>query len=376
MAITLDAKQPKAPFIDSSNRTPTKRHAHLRSSSASSPLSKSPPTCTLSLASVTTNPLLSFPLSPPSCVPFPSDDSACGDDASVSAEPWRRPRARTSHVETPRSQQAPPKHRRNRVSKQPTPSSSGSCDRITQTAASTKVPTPADLRLAALVERSIELNLASRPPRGVGADWSISILDQQDSLLAARLRVLLTRHGRRVRPPSPSGFVPAAAPASVLLSGTTSSGVCVDIVAPPPTPTPGLRFVASTRPSRSRSSSRGSTHAAELEMPALVATLLLRRHEGGAGTLVLRRHIKRAVLPPSPLGTHILSPSGGYLRRQAPACDLDLDELPAVDLITPPSSQLWDRGPVGADQRQSQPLYIILHDDLRLAASQPPRHES
>ncbi|KAJ6491899.1 hypothetical protein C8R45DRAFT_189177 [Mycena sanguinolenta] len=307
MAITLDSKHPKTPFIDSSNRTPTKRHAHLRSSSASSPLSKSPPTCTLSLASATTNTLLAFPSSG---VPFPSDDSACGGEPSVSAEPWRRPRARTSHVETPRSSQAQlqpaPKQRRNRVSKQPTPSSSGPRDRVTQTAASTKTPTPADLRLAALVERSIEQNRASRPQRSVGADWSTSILDQQDCLLAARLRVLLTRHGRRVRPPSPTGIIPAAAPASVLLSNTSSSGVCVDVVAPPPTPAPGLRFVASTR---ARSGSSGSTGGgAELEMPALVATLLLRRHGGNTGTLVLRPRIKRVAPPPSTLGMHAYSP--------------------------------------------------------------------
>ncbi|KAF8209560.1 hypothetical protein K438DRAFT_1929920 [Mycena galopus ATCC 62051] len=290
--------------------------------SHASSLRKSPPTCTLSLASVTSGPaislsistlipLVTFPLSEPSRVAFPSEDGSCGGDASNPAEPWRRPRARTSHVETPRRPQTqlqpPPKQRRARISKQP---NSGPNPRAASSSAPLKTPTTADLRLAALVERSIALNLAARP---LSSSSSNSELDQQDLLLGVRLRYLLALHGRRVRPSSPTRIaLPACPPASVLLSGST--GVDVDVLAPSPTPTPAptLRFIAHT--ARPRSSSRGSVYgSAGLEMPALVATLLLRRHETGRtaspGTFVLRRDIKRSVPAPSTLGMHVFAPS-------------------------------------------------------------------
>ncbi|KAJ7665492.1 hypothetical protein B0H14DRAFT_3539616 [Mycena olivaceomarginata] len=114
----------KAPFVDSSNRTfftnpKLKRHTHLRSSSTSS-IQKSPRTCTVSLASITAyltvsldlpamiNFLLSAPRS--SCVPFPTDADASGEDPSPVPEAWRGPRARTLSLEPPR-RTYPPKSR-------------------------------------------------------------------------------------------------------------------------------------------------------------------------------------------------------------------------------------------------------------------------
>ncbi|KAF7354003.1 hypothetical protein MVEN_01087100 [Mycena venus] len=340
MAIPLHSDYNKAkspnPFVDSSNRTtPTKpkRHAHLRSSSASeySSLRKSPPTCTVSLASVTTGPAisLSFPVSPnssssSSCgiIPFPSDEGnneSCGE--APAPEPWRRPRARTSHVETPRRAQMPPppKSRSRRISKHR--NNANTARSIAATTPSPRAtPTPSDLRLAALVERSITYHRATRTAAASSAASSSladsdSELDAQDALLGERLRALLALHGRRVRPASPTGIAPAACAPSVLLSGSESVlELAPTIATPAPTPAPGaLRFVVKAR---ARSGSRGSTHGnATLEMPALVATLMLRRHEGGraarAGTLVLRRDVKRSALSPSPLmlGMHVVSAS-------------------------------------------------------------------
>ncbi|KAJ6566882.1 hypothetical protein B0H19DRAFT_1258065 [Mycena capillaripes] len=291
----------KIPFNDSSNRTsctPTKHHAHLRTYSAPS-LRKSPPTCTLSLASVTARPALSIasemPLSAPSCVPFPSDDVGLGScNESPAPEPWRRPRARTSHVQTPRRVQPPPTPTR-RISNHTNPGMS----------TSRSVPSAADLRLAALVERSIAQHVATR------AVSALFDLDEQDALLVARLGALLALHGRRVRPTSPTiGIAPPSPAPSVLFSGNNPdelfSGSCSVIVSPTPMATPSpLRFIIS----RARSGSRGSitSGTTTLSMPALVATLLLRRHEGGrasAATFYAKRR-----MPPSPLSVHIFSVS-------------------------------------------------------------------
>ncbi|KAJ7613814.1 hypothetical protein DFH06DRAFT_1241806 [Mycena polygramma] len=312
MSITLPqpydrAHKAKSPFVDSSNRTATRYHAHLRTSSAAS-LRKSPPTCTLSLDSVTSGMARSvpidLPLSPPSgCVPFPSDDeepSACGDESPVLLpEPWRRPRARTSHVETPRRAQPPPKPAR-RISKQQRASGSSA-----STSTRGHASSPVDLRLLALVERSIA---QCPPPDSTNISEANLELHAQDALLLGRLRAILKANGRRVRSPSPtaSGITPPACAPSVLLSGSSGlDGVLpVPFPAAPPAPAASLRFIAP----RARSGSRGSTNTgATLGMPALVATLLLRRHEAGragscgAGTFILRRDIKKSLHAPSPL---------------------------------------------------------------------------
>ncbi|KAJ7613827.1 hypothetical protein DFH06DRAFT_1241843 [Mycena polygramma] len=289
------SKNARTPFIDASNRTATKHHAHLRTLSAPSP-PKSPPTCTVSLAHVTTSPALSIstavplPTQSPRAL-FPSDDADANSwgegSCTASPEPWRRPRARTSHVRTPRRAQ-PPSTPTRRISEHPRTSATPSPDAW----APRPAPTASDLRLAALLERSIALHLTTRP--------IVSDLDSQDVLLASRLRAFLALHGCGSRPSSPTtgaGFVPAPCAPSVLLSGSTGA-------IPSPLPVAAsapLRFITS----RARSGSRGSVNStATLSMPALVATLLLRRHEGGRITLT--RDAKRK-LSPSPLGVHFFS---------------------------------------------------------------------
>ncbi|KAJ7684149.1 hypothetical protein DFH06DRAFT_1154879 [Mycena polygramma] len=283
------SKNARTPFIDASNRTATRYHAHLRSLSAPSP-PKSPPTCTVSLAHVTTSPALSISTSvplPPLSPRVLRANSWAEGSCTVSPEPWRRPRARTSHVRTPRRAQLPSTPTR-RISEHPRTNATPSPD----ARAPRPAPTASDLRLAALLERSIALHLTTR--------LIVSDLDSQDVLLASRLRAFLALHGCGSRPSSPTtgaGFVPAPCAPSVLLSGSTGA-------IPSPLPVAAsapLRFITS----RARSGSRGSVNStATLSMPALVATLLLRRHEGGRITLA--RDVKRK-LPPSLLGVHSFS---------------------------------------------------------------------
>ncbi|KAJ6479918.1 hypothetical protein C8R47DRAFT_1074388 [Mycena vitilis] len=288
-------KNARTPFIDASNRTATRFHAHLRTLSAPSP-PKSPPTCTVSLAHVTTSPALSIstavPLPTPSPrVRFPSDDADANSwgegSCTVSPGPWRRPRARTSHVRTPRRAQ-PPSTPTRRISEHPRTTATATPD----ARALRPAPTPSELRLAALTERSIAQNLATVPVA--------SQLHGQDALLASRMHAFLALHGCGSRPSSPvtgAGFLPAACAPSVLLSGSTGA-------IPSPLPVAAsapLRFITS----RARSGSRGSINSTTtLSMPALVATLLLRRHDGGHITLA--RDIKREFAP-SPLGVHSFS---------------------------------------------------------------------
>ncbi|KAJ7738752.1 hypothetical protein B0H16DRAFT_1569672 [Mycena metata] len=313
-------KAPKSLFVDASNRTTL--HAHLRTSSMFS-LRKSPPTCTLSLANVSSTPGISMdsipiPFPAPSlCVPFPSNDTdveagTCRDDSSTPLpQPWKRPRARTSHVETPRRAQPPPKAVR-RNSKQSgsatTPRPTPAQRRLTSSAAAAAA---ADLRFAALIERSITQRLRERPATPE-SDAQIQ-LDRQDALLAARLRSTLAQHGRRVRTPSPGGIgiviaPPVCAPSILMSTGSElfagSTGVVLSSQAPAP-----LRFI----PGRARSGSRGSLGggSATLCMPALVASLMLRRHEGGRpsspSTFALK-HVERS-MKPSALRANVHSPS-------------------------------------------------------------------
>ncbi|KAK7036144.1 hypothetical protein R3P38DRAFT_616403 [Favolaschia claudopus] len=287
-------------FVDSSNWTTTKRHAHLRSTSPSSPR-KSPPTCTVFLASVTTVFAVSRPHLSSLRVPFPKDadaelDSCSSDSVSRPAESWRRPRARTSHVQTPRRPQAPPSKPR-RTSKVK-PSSAGSVPRSDASGSLgmlpfPKHPSPADLRLAALVERSIAANTTE------AADPQ---LDEQDAYLSERLRSYLALHGCRVRSPSPIGSIAGSRRRSVLASSGRKTADIPPSGAKPP-------FLTS----RSRSRSRGSTSSlnATLDMSSLVATLLIRRHESGRSvspmTFILQREARQAAAPsPSRLRTHVV----------------------------------------------------------------------
>ncbi|KAJ7339241.1 hypothetical protein DFH08DRAFT_964273 [Mycena albidolilacea] len=291
----------KAPFVDSSNRMPftanPKHHTHLRSSGAPS-LQKSPPTCTVSLASVTADLTVSLdlpatinvPLSAPrsSCLSFPTDaDASCGDLSP--AHEARRPRARTSSLD-PLRRAYPPKLRavHGFIPKQPpfTPPSSAALS----TSTSPRTTTAPDLRLASLLARSIATNLA-RLHANLNAipepSPSLSNLEQQDLLLCERLQALLALHGRGVRSgsPTPTGITPAACAPSVLLSGSEGVDMTYPLLSTvTPVPPAPLRFITTT--TRARSSSRGcaGSSSAVLEMPVLVATLLLRRREGKGQT--------------------------------------------------------------------------------------------
>ncbi|KAJ6504433.1 hypothetical protein DFH09DRAFT_290185 [Mycena vulgaris] len=264
MAISLHPV--KGPFVDSSNRT--KNHSHLRPSTSSS-LRKSPPTRTVSLASVTASPYTVPAPFPASFVPFPnvdlpaeSESGECG--AEPVPEPWRRPRARTSHVETPRRAQP----------KAPTPSGSKPLrPKHTSGKRAANAAALADLRFTALVERSITHRLQERE-RSVDDPFlfvAASDLDAQDELLTSRLCASLARQGWR-RPASPTRWTLPARPPSVLLSGDTGLSLPSDAQTSVP-----LRLVM-TPSTRARSGSRGSSSSATLPMPALVAALLLRRH--------------------------------------------------------------------------------------------------
>ncbi|KAJ7500557.1 hypothetical protein B0H11DRAFT_2275790 [Mycena galericulata] len=319
------------PLVDSSNGTsarsgfttqkrppPTHAHAHAHFRPAHTPpaLRKSPPTCTLSLASAhadepasTLSSLLDFP-APASCVPFPQADlgeddsglSSCGDGDGPPPPP--RPRARTSHVATPKraplpsgtpNTRAPPRTRRPKA--KPTSAAAS--------APTTPAPTSADLRLAALIERTISQRLASLPlrspsdadPHSSASPPSAAALDAQDALLAARLRALLGRH--RTPSPSPSPAlsssppralaIPARPPSvgvSLLFSGSAASPPVESAApsAPPPLPLRAT-FVLATRAPRERSgsASSGLGSTPPMPMPALVASLMLRRHGHGHG---------------------------------------------------------------------------------------------
>ncbi|KAJ7778598.1 hypothetical protein DFH07DRAFT_1056038 [Mycena maculata] len=285
-------------LMDSSNgtRTPTntKRlphahaHVHLRSVSHNgtpASLRKSPPTCTLSLASVLADDSASNPapwsMTQFPAVPFPhqadDDSGACGGDTELPPPP-RRPRARTSHVATPkrtpsRPSNPNPKPTSNSPSVRPRPKSPGT--------------TAKDLRFAALVERSITLRLGAQSSEP-------NDLDAQDELLAARLRSSLARAGhgpRRAASPPRVLAIPARPPSvgvSLLFSGSAGSPSDLDspaLRAPASMPL-RVAFVASSR-ARSGSASSGSLSptAQTLDMSALVAASLLRRHDDGRRVL-------------------------------------------------------------------------------------------
>ncbi|KAJ7738724.1 hypothetical protein B0H16DRAFT_1569613 [Mycena metata] len=295
----LEVRSTKLPFADSSNRT--KLHAHLRSASASSPR-KSPPTCTLSLASVSTASGISIHSTPSSVhVPFPSDNddtAGCCGDVPRPMVVRRRPRARTSHVETPRPAQ--PLRAVWRNPKQTIPARSAAA--LSKRVAVSMTP---DLRAAALVEHSLAQHIQEHGNSGEQSEFA-----RQDALLLERLRTTLALHGRRTRPSSPTGITiapPTICAPSVLstasddLLGGTVSGVASPMRTPPP-----ALFI----PARARSGSRGSIGEgnATLNMPALAASLILRRHEGGRrtaspGTFALARLERRRT--PSPLSGHV-----------------------------------------------------------------------
>ncbi|KAJ7221264.1 hypothetical protein GGX14DRAFT_388453 [Mycena pura] len=279
------------PLADRTNPYPLP-HSRLRASPR-----KSPPTCTLSLASATAapHPAAAVPF-PASGVPFPYlDNGACDADPEPAPDlkTPRRPRARTTHVATPRSSRTPsaPRPTSFKLPRAKPRATDASKRTSTPSATSAPAPAPPDLRLMALVERSISARLSSivlSPSHGDSSDEETlpercaeDELDAQDALLAARLRTTLARHGWRPRtasgspPPLPTGITLCPSSPSVLLSG--SAGAHVPAAPQPP---PRLRFIVSptSAPGRARSGSRGST-AADVPMHGVVARLMLRRAE-------------------------------------------------------------------------------------------------
>ncbi|KAJ7473347.1 hypothetical protein FB451DRAFT_1367338 [Mycena latifolia] len=269
------------PFVDSSNRTEPHARLRLRPASSSYTYSprKSPPTRTVSLATVTASSLHTdsdpFPAaSPASFVPFLNFDlssegeelGGCGVDGEK-PEPWRRPHTapRTLAALAPPPTAPISKPRRPKPAKRV----SGAL---------------ADLRFAGLIERSVTCALRERSVNegelglGLDANGGSGEFDAQDALLAARLRVALARQGwRRPVSVSPTRWTPAARPTSVLLSGSATSFSTSGVPFPaPPTPTPAPAPPLLVSRARPRSGSNGTPET--LPLPALVAALLLRRH--------------------------------------------------------------------------------------------------
>ncbi|KAJ6561364.1 hypothetical protein B0H10DRAFT_2445652 [Mycena sp. CBHHK59/15] len=311
----------KGAFVDFSNRhkLPSKTHSHLRPLSSSS-LRKSPPTCTISLANVTASPRIPDDtlvtcrdpiLFPASFVPFPglaSDSNpTCGDQPNAGLPPSdqrRRPRARTSHVETPRR------------TKRPSCIIPSSPQRLPGASTPTKrTPRPckraaAELRFISLIERSISKNLRHQAwdlPLDANPffdsdsrrseDGADDELQAQDELLAGRLRRSLTVQGYRPSsPPRSMGISLQCRPPSVLLSGSTET-----IAIPQPT-LPPMRFIP-----RSASSDGNSR---TLPMSNLVATLILRHGNDRARSL--------NVMSSSDTGVANPNPKQPYLPRRSP----------------------------------------------------------
>ncbi|KAJ7148584.1 hypothetical protein C8R46DRAFT_1311232 [Mycena filopes] len=312
-----EPRSTKLPLVDSGSSNRMKLHAHLRSASASSP-HKSPPTCTLSLASVSTASggsihSTAVPFAAPSLYAFPGHDHSPAGSRGDVPKHLRRPRARTSHVETPRRAQPPAKPvwrtPRERGSR-PTPSLSS---HPPSKAPPAKAP---DLRLAALVERSIRQHMQEHPP---APESEAGLLHHQDALLVERIHTTLLLHKRRTRPSSPTGLAlapPTCAPSVLMYAvGAGENLLAASPPLPMRTPPATVYFVpAGARIRvRARSGSRGSVGASNgngngtLSMSALVATLTLRRHGGGrqmSPTAFVATRAERRRMP-SPLGGNV-----------------------------------------------------------------------
>jgi hypothetical protein len=142
---------------------------------------------------------------------------------------------------------------------------------------SSSASTTADLSLNSLFVGSFVLNLSHHAD---DPDSSISNLEQRDLILCECLQALLPLHGHD----PDAGFYKcrAAGVHAIGASFVLSWSEGVDTMSLPfsmPAPLPALRFITSTRARSSSHDSTGSNSAA-LEMPALVATLLLHWREG------------------------------------------------------------------------------------------------
>ncbi|KAJ7797210.1 hypothetical protein B0H14DRAFT_3548668 [Mycena olivaceomarginata] len=170
--------------------------------------------------------------------------------------------------------------------------------------AGSKTQSCPNLRLAAHIERSIAHRLATRPH----LSEIDSELNKQDALFGQRLRAAMAPHRRCGPAPIGIAIAPPVCAPSVLLSGS-SDAKSEPVFAPAATlslsSTP-LRFIP-----RSRHACSGSWDGCESvtikSIPALVAALILRRHEGGrtssTGALIARRDIRGFLSSASPLAT-------------------------------------------------------------------------
>ncbi|KAF7329270.1 hypothetical protein MKEN_00187900 [Mycena kentingensis (nom. inval.)] len=289
-----------------------------------SPPPKSLPTCTVSLA--TAGAMLHFP---ESSVAFPADadedESVCGHALQEDGMPVRRVRARTTHVATPSRTRSPaplrplttnqppsPRKSHLRKPKRSSSSSSSPAPRGFPTAPATPLPVlpPVELRLIALIERSISTRLRELDdvmlvdhdenvdPSALEEIAAAAELDAQDSRLALHLRGTLSRHGWRssVSAPASPSRLPSPPPTNPItpsapsLAGAVLSGPGV----PPPSmqvvssPSPALRSVltgtnqhwAVGRPRSGSTQSTASTPSSS-SMAGVVARVMLRRAERG-----------------------------------------------------------------------------------------------
>ncbi|KAJ7302402.1 hypothetical protein DFH08DRAFT_977971 [Mycena albidolilacea] len=239
----------KAPLVDSSNRTPlvtkAKRHTHLRAFNTSS-LRKCPPTCTVSLAGVTTSPVVSFS--------FPTTDPPSSTPPTGAMAP-------------PACKHLPCRDVAPRLSAQV------ACDANPQTHASDSCyphPPPPPTSASPPPSRAASQILADDPDSSL----SLSDLEQQDLLRCERLQALLAVKGRRVPRVSDTDGYRAAGVRAVGAAEQECVRRALDEHDLSPLSTP---------PS-APSLTPASASAPALEMPVLVATLLLRRHEGGRQT--------------------------------------------------------------------------------------------
>ncbi|KAJ7150048.1 hypothetical protein C8R43DRAFT_1006147 [Mycena crocata] len=302
---------PHKAFVDSSNRRKSTPHAHLRSETFPTPGGTQTTHTPLASVSARTHSApatkaIAFPTSLQcDLIPWPGgpqsdSESECG---GLEPEP-RRTRARTGHVQTPRTTQPIPKRTPNAPKpKVPTTPKPKVPKRRVRTPKRSSSEVTAS-RIAALVESSIAHNLRMRaatsaPLNGDELSGDRHELFEQDELLMARLGATLNLR-RPVLPPRAITISPR--PPSSLLSGH------IDVVEMPPPPniptkvkpSTCIRFIAPSIPACRRgsvSSNNVTLNGGPRSLPALVATLILRRNTCNERESATRRVVQP---PPSP----------------------------------------------------------------------------
>ncbi|KAJ7150073.1 hypothetical protein C8R43DRAFT_1006198 [Mycena crocata] len=282
---------PHKAFVDSSHHRYSATHTHLRPETILVTV-KFPMTHTRSLASVSPShdsrlatKAIAFPTSPHQCDLFPWPESPDADSGSgcggLGPEPRLCPRARTGHVQTPRTTLPTPKRTPNEPKpKVPTTPKPKVPKRRVRTPKRSSSEATAS-RISALVESSISHNLRMRVDAQavcskVGSFGDRHELLKQDELLLARLGATL-RLRHPVPAPRANTISPRPPSASVLLSRNTDLGTM-----PPPSTIPikpSIRFPTSCAPAGRRGSvsSNVNIYGGPRRLPALVAMLILQR---------------------------------------------------------------------------------------------------